>query len=112
MSDVITIAVDRLNKILPLKQNQQKLDNSLKQLHLDILASYVKTGRSLTRDEIAQRVDDIDIATTTLQKNDMVVFDDNGEPIGAYPLPWKNANIKLRSTVTWYTACVRWTHWP
>lgn len=95
MPDTVTKAIDRLNKILPLKRNQQNLDNSLKKLHLDILSSYVEKGRSLTRDEIAQRVDDIDIATATLQKNDMVVFDDKGEPVGAYPFTMEKREHKI-----------------
>ncbi len=50
-----------------------------------ILKSYVELGRTLNRDEISEHVEDIDEAINTLRSNDMVVFDSNDEPIGAYP---------------------------
>ena len=95
MTDTVNIAVDRLNKILPLKQNQQKLGDSLRQLHLDILRAYVDMGRSLNRDEISQRVENLDTAVSTLQQHDMVVFNDSGEPIGAYPFTMEQREHKI-----------------
>ena len=95
MNDKIHNAIDRLNKILPLKANQQKLPPEIQQLHHDILNSYVEIGRSLTRNEISQRVDNIDDATKTLQQSDMVVFDNRGEPIGAYPFTMEKREHKI-----------------
>ena len=81
----INSAVERLNHILPLAARHQALDASLQNLHKAILHSYVDTGRSLNRKKIAQYVDNVDEAAKIFGQNDLVVFDDNGEPIGAYP---------------------------
>ncbi|MDH5712125.1 MAG: alkylmercury lyase family protein [Gammaproteobacteria bacterium] len=91
----VSEAVKRLNKILPLKANQQNLGKEMRQLHRDILYSYIDIGRSLSRAEIAQRVEDTEQTITTLQKNDLVVFDERGEPTGAYPFTMEKREHKL-----------------
>lgn len=78
-------AVERLNQILPLAQNLRSLDVSMLNLHKAILNSYVSLGRSLTRDEMAQQTDDVNTAIATFKQNDLVVFNKNNEPVGAYP---------------------------
>jgi len=78
-------AINRLNKILPLEQHLQSLDTKLAAVYRNILRSYVEIGRSLNKSEIASQVDDVDTAIEVFKENDMVVFDDNGEPVGAYP---------------------------
>ena len=95
MSEKIKKAIDHLNKILPLKNNQQSMSPEMQTLHRDILYSYIDLGRSLTRNEIAQRVDDVDEAIKTLQQNDMVVFDDRGEPVGAYPFTMEKREHRI-----------------
>lgn len=95
MNDKIEKAVDQLNKILPLKANQQSMSSKIQALHRDILYSYIDLGRSLSRGEIAQRVDNVDEAVKTLQQNDMVVFDDRGEPVGAYPFTMEKREHKI-----------------
>ncbi|MDT8385671.1 MAG: organomercurial lyase [Gammaproteobacteria bacterium] len=81
----ISAAVVRLNQILPLAARHRALDPSLQKLHRATLQAYIELGRSLTRHEMAQQVDDIDAAVDILKHNDLVVFDDHGNPIGAYP---------------------------
>jgi len=78
-------AVDRLNHILPLAANQHLLDIPLQRLHKAILYAYIDKGRTLNRAEMAQYVDDLDKAVDILEHNDLVVFDNEKEPIGAYP---------------------------
>ena len=95
MNEKIKVAIDRLNKILPLKANQQSLPSETQALHREILYSYIDLGRSLSRNEIAQRVDNVDEAIKTLQQNDMVVFDGEGEPIGAYPFTMEKREHKI-----------------
>ena len=95
MKEKVKTAISRLNKILPLKANQQNMPSELQQLHRDILYSYIGQGRSLTRSEMAQRVDNVDEAIKILQENDMVVFDDRGEPIGAYPFTMEKRKHKI-----------------
>jgi len=81
----ITRAINRLNKKLPLKARQENLPPGLQQLHRDILYSYLELGRSFTADEIASLVDDSTGMLEALRQSGLVVFDDAGEPVGAYP---------------------------
>ena len=95
MNEKTKKAIDHLNKILPLKANQKSMSAAMQALHRDILYSYIDLGRSLTRNEIAQRVDDVDEAVKTMQQNDMVVFDGRGEPVGAYPFTMEKREHKI-----------------
>ena len=95
MNEKTKEAIDHLNKILPLKANQKSMSAAMQALHRDILYSYIDLGRSLTRNEIAQRVDDVDEAVKTMQQNDMVVFDGRGEPVGAYPFTMEKREHKI-----------------
>jgi len=85
MNTKVTNAIDRLNKILPLAKRQQNLSKELADVYQQILYSYVDRGKTLNRIEIARQVNDIDESIRILKDNDMVVFDTNGEPAGAYP---------------------------
>lgn len=81
----ISNAIDHLNKILPLAQRLHALEPEMAVVYRNILRSYVDIGRSLNKSEIASQVDDVDTAIEVLKSNDMVVFDENNEPVGAYP---------------------------
>lgn len=85
MNEKVDLALNRLNSVLPLKERQGNCDPEIKAVHQAILHSFVENGRSLTRAEIAKQVSDSDKTINTLQSNDMVVFNTDGEPIGAYP---------------------------
>ena len=85
MNTKVINAVDRLNKILPLSRNLQSLNKDQADVYQNILRSYAEQGASLNKHEIARQVENIDEAIKVLKENDMVVFDDDGEPIGAYP---------------------------
>lgn len=78
-------ALTQLNTVLPLKARQESCSPEIKALHQAVLHSFVTTGRILTRAEMAQQVSSLDEAVTILQSNDMVVFTEDGEPVGAYP---------------------------
>ncbi len=96
MNTKVITAVDHLNKILPLAERQKKLSSELANVHRMILKSYVELGRTLNRDEIAEHVEDIDEAINTLRSNDMVVFDSNDEPVGAYPFTMERREHVIR----------------
>ena len=85
MNSKVDDAVARLNSILPLRARQETLSAEVAALYLKILKSYVDRGRSMTRAEMAEYVDDVEAAINILRSNDMVVFDESGEPTGAYP---------------------------
>ena len=85
MSNKLENALKRLNSILPLQENQDKCDPKVKELHQQMLRSFVNRGRILTREEMAQWVSDVPTAEAVLSKRDMVTFAESGEPLGAYP---------------------------
>lgn len=90
------IAVDRLNKILPLAERQKKLSPEVANVYQKILNSYIELGRTLNKSEIAEHIDNVDEAINTLRTNDMVVFDSNDEPIGAYPFTMEQRKHKVK----------------
>ena len=85
MNTRVANAVARLNRILPLAKRQQSLDSELADVYQNILYSYVQRGISLNKDEIARQVGNIEESIKILRDHDMVVFDSEGEPVGAYP---------------------------
>ncbi len=96
MSTKVQKAVDHLNKILPLAERQKKLSHELANVYQMILKSYIELGRTLNKAEIAKQVENIDEAINTLRSNDMVVFDSNDEPVGAYPFTMEQRDHKIR----------------
>lgn len=85
MNNKLENALKRLNDILPLKKSQDECAPEIKELHRQILRSFVSNGRILTRDEMALWVDDVPEAINVLSHYDMVTFSESGEPVGAYP---------------------------
>lgn len=96
MNIKVNNAVEHLNKILPLAERQKKLSPELNNVYKKILNSYVELGRTLNKTEIAQHVDNVDEAIDTLRNNDMVVFDSNDEPVGAYPFTMEQREHKVK----------------
>lgn len=95
MSAKIQAAVERLNDILPLHPRQKTLSPELTRLYLAVLESFVTQGRSLTKSEMAAQVEDIDAAIDILRQNDMVVFDQQDNPVGAYPFTMESRKHKI-----------------
>lgn len=95
MNTKVSNAVEHLNKILPLAERQKKLSSEIASIHKMILKSYIELGRSLNRDEIAEQVENLAETIDTLRSNDMVVFDDNDEPVGAYPFTMEKRIHKI-----------------
>ncbi len=89
-------ALDRLISVLPLKDKQEACGGEVKELHQKILHSFVEQGRILTKEEMASHVGSVDEAVNVLKSNDMVVFSDNGEPVGAYPFTMEEREHKIQ----------------
>jgi Alkylmercury lyase len=93
--DKVTNGLNKLNAVLPLKDRQDKVDPQIRDAHKSVLTSFVEKGAILTKSELAQIVDDVDQAISILKDNDMVVFDDNNEPIGSYPFTMQEREHKI-----------------
>lgn len=89
-------AANHLNKILPLAERQKKLSPEIANVYQKILSSYVELGRTLNKKEIAEYVDNVEETINTLRTNDMVVFDSNDEPVGAYPFTMEQRDHKVK----------------
>ena len=75
MSANIANAIDRLNSQLPLQGRQQALPPDLADVHRAMLHSLAERGRPLSRDEIANMLDngDVEAALARLGRDDLVV---------------------------------------
>jgi mercuric reductase len=88
-------ALERLKGILPLKQKQEECSEQIRELHQQILRSFVSRGRILTREEMAPYVSNLEEAIDVLRASDMVVFSQNGDPVGAYPFTMEEREHKV-----------------
>jgi mercuric reductase len=86
----VDAAVSKLNRILPLRENQLSLSRDVVDMHRAILESYLDLGRSLTRVELEALADNAAEGIESLAGKDMVVIDPDGELTGAYPFTMEN----------------------
>lgn len=89
-------ALKRLKRILPLKERQAECSDQIRELHQHVLHSFVTRGRILTREEMAQRVSNIEDAVNVLRDSELVVFSEDGRPVGAYPFTMEAREHKVR----------------
>ena len=99
MNTKVNNAIERLNEILPLAKRQQGLSKELTDVYQKILYSHIERGKTLNRNEIAQQVNDPDESIRILKANDMVVFDNHGEP--GRRLSIYNGTARTRSKRQW-----------
>ena len=85
MNTEVINAIQHLNSILPLQSGLESLSDADAALYCKILTSYVQTGDSLSRKDAAALVDDIDQSLANIEQQKLIVLDDSGETIGAYP---------------------------
>jgi len=96
MRPKIEKALNRLNSILPLKERQDACGEEIKGLHREILRSFIDLGRILTREEMGKYIGNLEDAVRVLKEKDMVVFSDDGEPVGAYPFTMEEREHVVR----------------
>ncbi|MHB8666319.1 MAG: organomercurial lyase [Burkholderiales bacterium] len=89
-------ALKRLKGILPLRERQTECGMQIRKLHQEVLRSFVIRGRILTRAEMGQWVSNLDNAVNALRSCDMVIFSEDGEPVGAYPFTTEAGEHKVR----------------
>lgn len=81
----VQAAVDRLNTILPLFANQQKMSAEAITLHQRVLRNFVDYGVIPDRRQMLEMAGGNEKIIEELATNDLVVFNNEGEPTGAYP---------------------------
>lgn len=96
MNTKVQNAVNHLNKILPLAKRKQQLSPEIANVYQKILSNYVEHGRTLNKKEMTEYVNDVEETIDTLRTNDMVVFDKNNEPVGAYPFTMEQRDHKVK----------------
>lgn len=85
MTEKLDSALARLERLLPLRQQQIECGESIKRLHQAVLRSFVRRGHIMSTEDMAQHIEEPDDAIDTLRRSGLVVFSDRGDPIGAYP---------------------------
>ena len=95
MTPKLERALNRLESILPLKERQEDCGRQIKELHQQIIRSFVDKGRILSREEMAHYVSNLEDAVKLLKESDMVVFAEDGEPLGAYPFTMEEREYAL-----------------
>lgn len=98
-------ALQRLIRVLPLKDNQEKCSPDVKKLHQEILRSFVTKGRILTREAMMEYTEDLDNALTVLKNYDMIVYSGD-DLIGAYPMTMEKREHSVQvNNHTVYAMC-------
>lgn len=85
MGDKVQRALNRLQRVLPLHENQKQCDPSVKRLHQQLLRAFVTRSHPLPRAEMAEFVTDVPAALALLCNYDMVTLSLSGELTGVYP---------------------------
>ncbi|ORU92877.1 MAG: hypothetical protein A6F70_04040 [Cycloclasticus sp. symbiont of Bathymodiolus heckerae] len=85
MTGKLENALERLTNILPLIKSQHECDPALKELHQQILRSFVANGRALLKEEMAAFVSNVPEALNELSERELVVLSQSGELTGIYP---------------------------
>ena len=96
MDKKIEQALQRLNYILPLQENQNKCSTKAKELHQKLLYSFVEKGRILTRNEMAELVGNANEIVAELREKELVVFSEVEEVIGVYPFTMEKRQHKIK----------------
>jgi hypothetical protein len=89
-------ALKRLTRILPLKERQIECGKQIGELHQQVLRSFVTRGKILSREEMARHVGNLEQALGVLRDREMVIFSEDGDPVGAYPFTMEVREHKVR----------------
>ena len=102
----VSDALKRLNDILPLQDGLKSLSDDDAALYCKLLNSYVERGSTLTRDEVAELVDDAEQSLYNVVASKLIVLDEAGNPSGAYPFTSEEREHKVRiNGVTTHCMC-------
>lgn len=106
MNTEVSTALERLDSILPLQSGLNSLSDEDAALYCKLLNSYVQQGRTLTRSEVADFVDNAEQSLTNIVGSKLVVVDADGNPSGAYPFTSEEREHKVHvNGVTAHCMC-------
>ena len=106
MSSKVSDALKRLNDILPLEAGLKSLSDEDAALYCKLLNSYAERGSTLTRDEVAELVDDAEQSLNNVVASKLIVLDEAGNASGAYPFTSEEREHKVRiNGVTTHCMC-------
>ena len=91
----VSAAVKRLDSILPLVSGFKSLNSDDAALYCKLLNSYVLQGRTLSRGEVAELVNDAEQSLTNIANNKLIVLDTTGNPSGVYPFTSEEREHKV-----------------
>lgn len=106
MKTEVSAALKRLDTILPLVSGLKSLNSDDAALYCKLLNSYVQQGRTLTRDEAAELVNNVEQSLTNIVNCKLIVLDADGNPSGAYPFTSEEREHKVSvNNVTVHCMC-------
>ena len=106
MNTKVNTALKRLDSILPLVSGLKSLSGDDAALYCKLLNSYVQQGRTLTRKEVGELVDDVDQVLKNIVSSKLIVLDADGNPAGAYPITSEEREHKVHvNNVTVHCMC-------
>ena len=106
MNTEVSAALERLDSMLPLLSGLKSLNNDDASLYCKLLNSYVQQGRTLTRQEVADLVDNAEQSLNNIVDSKLIVLDADGNPAGAYPFTSQEREHKVHvNGVTAHCMC-------
>ena len=106
MNIAVNVALKRLNSILPLLSGLKSLDAEDAALYCRLLNSYVERGSTLSRDEAAKHVRNVDQSLDNMLDNKLIVTDADRNPSGAYPFTSEEREHKVHiNDITAHCMC-------
>jgi len=106
MNTEVSMALKRLDSILPLVSGLNSLSSDDAALYCKLLKSYVQQGRTLTRSEASELVNNAEQALTNIAGSKLIVLDADGNPSGAYPFTSEEREHKVHiNGVTVHCMC-------
>jgi len=106
MNTEVSMALKRLDSILPLVSGLDSLSSDDAALYCKLLNSYVQQGRTLTRSEASELVNNAEQALTNIAGSKLIVLDADGNPSGAYPFTSEEREHKVHiNGVTVHCMC-------
>ncbi|MCG6939123.1 MAG: alkylmercury lyase family protein [Gammaproteobacteria bacterium] len=106
MKTEVSTALQRLDSILPLLSGLKSLSSEDAALYCKLLSSYVRRGRTLTRGEVANMVNNEDQSLKNIADSKLIVLDADGNPSGAYPFTSEEREHKVHiNGVTAHCMC-------